>query len=446
MTGRRLVHGILLFFVVGVAFILGVYLRLRVTPRQAGIDPQAHIDPNKRYTLSLWDFDRPWPDNSSGYRAALEKVLDRFKEQFPNAEVKVELLSWNEGEEQVAAALREGNPPDVLSSGPIVRSDWGPLLVPCGPYLSPEELEEYMEVARAGASRSGELIAWPRWLEPALWAANSKLLAAAGVPVAEIQAQGWSWEAFGRAAGEVHKLPGVPYFFTSFDLFAFWQELGRGEVPPEPGGRASPWAPERVRRAAERAVIFWAQGTVPHSLGRGDYAGLEDFFTGRAAVFGPVKPWFLRAAYERAKRIERGSLEAGAAPPFAVVLLPPAGLETGEGIPVTSENLYVFRKRRYQGDDHTRLAMELARHLSRASAELAAGLDLVPAYRPAQPAWRSAWKMGEGEVVLRWLKHGVPAPLPAELAEARARLEPSLQKFWAGELSPAELADRVRVK
>jgi hypothetical protein len=90
--------------------------------------------------------------------------------------------------------------------------------------------------------------------------------------------------------------------------------------------------------------------------------------------------------------------------------------------------------------------MELARHLSRASAELAAGLDLVPAYRPAQPAWRSAWKMGEGEVVLRWLKHGVPVPLPAELAEARARLEPFLQKFWAGELSPAELADRVRVK
>lgn len=446
VAGRRLVHGILLFFAIGVAFALGVYLRLKVTPRYAGIDPRAEIDPGKRYTLTLWDFDRPWPDAAGGYRAALEKALDGFKQRFPNTVVKVELLPWDGGEERVAAALKEGNPPDVLSSGPVLRSDWGPLLVPCGPYLAAEELQDYPEVARAGASRGGGLIAWPRWLEPSFWAANEELLAAAGVPVAEIQAEGWSWETFARAAEEVHKLAGQPYLFTSFDLFTLWQEVGRGGVTPELGKTSSPWAPERVQRAAERAWAFWKQAAVPRSLGRGDYAGLEDFFTGRAAVFGPVKPWFLRATYERTKRVERGSLEAGAARPFTVVLLPPAGLAAGEGIPVAAENLYVFRQRRYQGDDHTRLAMELARHLSRASAELAAELDLVPAYRPAQLTWLSVWKMGQGEVVLRWLEYGVPAPSAAEMAEARARLEPLLEKFWSGELSPAELADRAQVK
>jgi len=446
VAGRRLVHSILLFLAVGVALALGVYLRLKVTPHYTGIDPRAEIDPGKRYTLTLWDFERPWPDDAGGYRAALEKALAGFERRFPNAAVKVELLPWGEGDERVAAALKQGTPPDVLSSGPVFRSDWGPLLIPCGPYLAPEELEEYMEVALRGASKGGEFIAWPRWLEPALWAGNGELLAAAGVPVAEIQAEGWSWETFARAAGEVHKLAGEPYLFTSFDLFTLWQEVGRGGVTPELGKTSPPLAPERVRRAAERTAAFWEQAAVPRSLGKGDYAGLEDFFTGRAAVFGPVKPWFLRATYERTKRVERGSLEAGAAPPFAVVLLPPAGLGGREGVPVAWENLYVFRQRRYQGDDHTRLAMELARHLSRTSAELAAELDLVPAYRPAQLTWLSAWKMGQGEVVLRWLERGVPAPFPAEVAEARSRLEPLLKKFWAGELSAADLADRAQAK
>lgn len=436
MPGRRVGLNILVFFLLLGAFAAGVYLRLRFKPGPAGINPEAKIDPLKHYTLTFWDFDRPPAGGADLYRVELAAAVREFGRLYPNATVRVELLPWGEGEELLKEALRQGEPPDVLASGPLLGWEFGPLLVPCAPYLTAEELEGYSPVAREGAGRGGTLVVWPRWLSFPLWAGNAKLLAAAGVNPARIQAESWSWEEFTRAAEALKQLSGSPFLFTSYSLASLWRELGRGDLATP---NASPWAAKRVRAAAERAQAFWQQGAVPYRIGSDGYAGLEDFFTGRAAVFGPVEPWFLRAVAERRERVERGLLEPGA-PPFPVILLPPAGLNEGGVLPVWQENLLVFRQRRYRGDDHTRLAMELARHLSRTAGQLAARLDVVPAWRPAQEEWRQAWPFAQGDVVLTWLERGAPAGDPAAEEQARARLEPLLQKFWEGGLSPGELA------
>lgn len=444
--GRRLGLNFLLFLLLLSAFAGGVWLRLSFVPAPSRINPQAEIDPGKHYTLTLWDFERPLGSEGASYQAELNAALESFRTRYPNATVTIELLPWSEeeGAERLATALKQGAPPDVLATGPLTGGAWGPLVVPCGPYLAPGEADEYLVPGWTGGTGKGGLVAWPRWLEPACWAGNKALLAAAGVPVEAIQATGWNWEELGQAAARVRALPGGPALFTSFDLVSLWGELGRGSAAASASG--SPWSPENVRAAAERAAALWENGAVPRSIGREGYSALDDFFTGQVAVLGPVHPWFFRAAAERAERVIRGGLEPGAARPFPLALLPPPGRGESGVVVRRAEQIYVFRQRRYQGDDHTRLAMELARHLSRSSARLAARLDLVPTYRPAQAEWAKEWAVGEGKVLLTQLERGTAlaeVETEAAAAERRARLAPLLQRFWKGELSPGELAAQI---
>ncbi|HHY91712.1 MAG TPA: carbohydrate ABC transporter substrate-binding protein [Firmicutes bacterium] len=443
--GRRLGINLVLFLVLVLAFAGGVWLRLHFVPAPGRINPQAEIDPARPYRLVLWDFERPLGGAGPSYRAELTQVVEAFRERHPNVTVTIELLPWSEeeGERRLAAALKEGAPPDVLATGPLPASDWGPLVVACESYLVAEEKEGYIWPGRVDAPEGSGRVAWPRWLEPLCWAGNEELLTAAGVPAATLQAQGWNWEEFARLAERVQALPGEPALFTSFNLVTLWGELGRDDVPGAAG--KPPWTAESVQRAAERAARLWESAAIPRRIGQAGYSALEDFFNGRVALCGPVRPWFFRAAHERTERVRHGNLDPGEARPFPLVLLPSPGSLPGGMRVVQAEQLYVFRQRRYQGDDHTRAAMELARHLTRSSARLAARLDVVPACRAAQQAWVEEWEVGDGSTLVKWLEQGaVPAEGGAAAAEREARLAPLLHRFWEGGLTAAGLAQEYR--
>ena len=432
MAGRRL-WNIALVLLLVLSFLFGIYLRWTLQPGPVGINPQARIDPSKHYTLTLWDFARPFPGNDS-YQEALEATLEDFYRRFPNVTVHIELLDWGEGAERIAAALRQGEPPDVLGTGPLVELEFGPLQVPWTPYAQEGELESYAGPALGGVRVGSELVAWPRWVTLPLWAGNEDLLAAAGIGLSEIQAAGWTWPEFIRAAHRLQEHSAGTLLFSSWDLVSLWGEIRRDVTYK---------GEEGLEEAAQRALLLRDVGGVPHRVGLKGYSGLEDFFGGRIAMFGPVEPWFLRAVRERSERVQRGTLLPVGLPPFSVALIPPPGVGEGEPLPLTQEVLVVFRQRRYRGDDQTRLAMELARYLSQNAAHLGAGLDLIPAYTPVAKNWCQEWDVGDGRLLLNWLQYSEPLRDSPQAGE-REELANLLADFWAGYISAADLAAEVK--
>jgi len=92
----------------------------------------------------------------------------QFKEQHPNADIKVELLDWQSGTSKIDIALSAGSPPDLVytlnSFGGVSRYAKLGALEPIDSFLTQEDWDDYSD-AVVGAMKYGDgTYLWP-WLK-----------------------------------------------------------------------------------------------------------------------------------------------------------------------------------------------------------------------------------------------------------------------------------------
>lgn len=359
------------------------------------LDLSTEINPHKKYTLVLWDFDRPLGSDYS-YKEELDKEIREFNKAYPNIAVKLELFSWDEKEEVAATIKKREGLPDVLATGPLVDLSFARDLFLSAEHLTIEEQANYVSLAWNDGIKDNDIAIWPRYLAPQLYLANEKLLQAAGVTGQQLKNEGLTWDALLSVGDVLSQLPSQPFVLVSFNyqgLLAAVASLGQVDDMPNLVAEAEIAGAIRLKQLQEK-------GYLPSPLSEESYSGIQDFFTGRAALLAPAEPWLLRTVIERSERVQRGLLEPGDATPFPVTLVAPKFLPD-LNLPVRVEGLVVQRRR---AADETRAAVELARHLSK-SGSLAAKLDLLPAWRPAQDAWSKAWSWGNEATLLSVLEY-----------------------------------------
>lgn len=371
-----------------------------ILPSNKQFDFSNQINPDKKYTVLLWDFDRPLPAGAS-YREELQREIQAFNKSYPNIRVELRLFRWDQEEEVIAAIKRRQDLPDVLATGPLTDLAFADEILLSDSYLAPEDKREYVPLALASIALGPDIAVWPRYLAPQLYLANRDYLQAAGLATETRQQEGLAWEDFLALGEKLYQLPQQPFVLASFDYQGLLAAVAPRQLD-KVGESLISWpasvAPEAVKRVQE----LYQRGYLPPTVCQEGYLGLQDFFSGRAALLTPAEPWLLRMVSERTDRLQRGLLAYEDAKSFPVVLVPPR-LTPTSGLPVRTEGLVVFKRR---AADEIKAAAMVASYLSK-SGTLPAQLDLLPAYRPAQEAWSQAWRWGNESVLLTILEHPI---------------------------------------
>ncbi|MCL6580886.1 MAG: extracellular solute-binding protein [Firmicutes bacterium] len=364
-----------------------------------GLDPTAPVDPDRRYHLVVWDYRLPFTSPSgTPFSTATEEAIRRFTDRYPNVTVDLHLLDLDDGPSELAQALVAGYPPDVYCSPYGTPAVGSSLQVPVGLYLDASSWADYHPVAWQAVKVEGTVWAWPRWLLLWPWLGNRDLLEKAGYDPEQVSEVGWTREeltALGRRLAQVGTggartlaIPSPTVLLRDI-LFTPCLASASGGSPadwwagPEPAA-AVEWL-DGLRESGQ--LLLGDKGTSPRVI--------EAFAEGRAAVLVPPSPWAALFLLEPVKRPAAWQfrLPSRAGRP-ELVLVPPPQDPAGTGrslVWVSAATVAVFRHARYKGDDNTRLAVELARELTRGYRVWLRDQPLcVPARAGEVESWRAS--------------------------------------------------------
>ncbi|MGE5585527.1 MAG: ABC transporter substrate-binding protein [Bacillota bacterium] len=422
------------------------------------VHPWVRIDPTKPYTLRVWSTRWPLFRDGYGYDDLIDGAADDFRKLYPNVEVEYVLLRLDEIGPAIADAVANTTPPDICVAPfdpSLVESG---LVVPLDAFVRGEEAgdaaaDAFEPRALQSLVLNGHIWAWPAWSSVRSWAGNAQLLRQAGVDVERVMTHGWSYEDVltlvryvgARQAGaeDRHRAYALVLDAASVEVLdSLMRAAGRGlAVAPDDGNLAWQGAPlASVLSFLEQAR---EEGAFPRPVPQMGERMLELFWTGRAAVIGPVGPGFARHVRERQERMAEGKLPY-ASRDVETVLLPvphPPGGATHPCVSVTSA--MVFRQPGRGGEDAARLAVEFARLLARKEAVwLSREMCVVPAHLADRE--KVLGMIGPDGASERFLIAAAAsgtacrhrsAELARREAEVRKRaIAPALAAFWKGDL------------
>lgn len=391
----------------------GAGLRRPWTRQPKGLDPKAPIDPARQYHLVVWDYRLPFTSPSGArFSEASAQAIRRFEARYPNVTVDLVMLDPGDGPAKFAQALAAGYPPDVYCSPFGLPALGSSFQIPVGLYLDYDTWARYHPVAWQTVKVNGTVWAFPRWIMFWPWLGNRDILTEAGVDPGQVSTAGWTREEFAAAAARLVKSSdrwGAPVALAATSPAVAVRDL---LFPGLLAGEAAPAADSYWLGSEPGAVAFWLSELrrmeALNQDGTGNNPGVIDsFIHGRAAVLASPSPWATLFILEPTPRPQpwQFSLPDRTRPP-AVLVPPPHGPGQPSIVWVSPATVAVFRQARYKGDDHTRLAVELARELSTGTRPwLRDQVLCVPATFSELAAWKvRATRFGDiGAFVLRSL-------------------------------------------
>lgn len=391
------------------------------------IRPHAPLDPERTYRLVLWEENVVLSGAGTTYRDFLEDRIKAFRETYPNVTIDLQLLPPGEAVNRLEGALASGQPPDVYGSLSPRLFD-RTYQIPVDPFLPRSRGDEpfFLPSAWTALTTEGHVWGWPRWIRFTTWAARRSLLARTGLDVERAAHEGWTFQQALESLAAVGdgRLPGLLVHPQEPELFrSLMMAGGHGQMLQE-GSLA--WSPEALAEVAAFLLAARNQAHMPRNLGMAARERVARFLQGRAGVITPVRP-------ELAAHLLR------TIPGEELVLLPPPRPEASPfHVPADVAAYLVFRQSPYQGDDQTRLAMELARFLIQSKdAWVSAQFPAVPALAGDHPIWRSEapWPEGTSQALLQWAEVAVTPSLDPDEAAVSLQMDdqvlaPRLATLW----------------
>lgn len=444
-----------------VLFILGCPGDLWRPDRTGGkdelrIDPTAALDSAKEYRLVFWDYRLPVvTEDGSGYEELVAEAIAAFQTLYPNVTIEYRLLSVIDGRAELEKALAAGTPPDVYGGRHEPAIIDSVLQVPAGLYFDEATRAEYAPAALAGVSAANEIQAWPRWISPRCWTGNGSLLAAAGVDVASVTGNGWTWGEFEQAAVQLPAAgsKNYPLLLNDAGLTMFEDVLLNSAA-----AQAAIKGEERIWNGAALGDTFARIDTLRQKqiLPAGTNMQsmlLTAYGDGKVMAAGGLGMWLLGKERERQQRRAQGLLPAaGENETFATVLLPIPHDEGAENLlPIDVGSVTVFRQSAYRGDDCTRAAAEFAAFISRElERTIADHLFFVPARLRIAEAWLADAPLSyvNRRICRQALQNGF-AWQAGEIGRCRpdeaalSQIGGICTEFWSGKISASDAAAAV---
>ena len=434
------------------------------------VHPWVKIDPTKQYTLKIWSTRWPMFRDGYGYDDQIEEVIDKIQADYRNVDVEYVLLPLDEVGRAIAEAVENATPPNICIA-PFDPSlvDSG-LVVPINMFMCDEPRDDIkatpatdFELSSLQAVSAGNrLWAWPSWIAVKSWAGNAAILREVGIDVERVMLYGWSYEDILTMIETLRaREAGVPEQYMTYGLVldttathvldTLMEATGRGLVLSEDGDLM--WQGEAIRSSLSFLQDVNAMNGFPEPIHMMTERMLELFWTGRAAVIGPVGPGFLRHVRERQDRITAGGVFSGKET-VEPVLLPVPHPTGGMSSPcITVHAAAVLTYPGTGGEDTAYLAVRLSEALARKEALWLAGeLPVVPARTKDRQHGFDLATRPDG-ASRRFLLGAASSGrmyrnLSSEMKEKEKLLReqvisPMMDQFWRGALSPDEFKQRL---
>lgn len=402
--------------------------------------------------LKLWTF----PVDQL-YEEELPLLVKQFEEMNPGVKIEYEIIPWAEGQQKFDVAINAGSPPDVFWGANDAKYIKTGLQIPLEDWLTADELADYEQNSLEDMRIDGKIYSLP--LYTLIWTlgGNQELLEEAGIDWISIQEQGWTFEEFAEITAKLTKelpdgrtqygfiMPGYNDELLEFVLLGsgVYQMIG-------PDGNLL-WTKKALTEAYTYIRELLDAGTLPREIaGMSAIKRWELFNSWDTAIFGRGIPYFESMSITRNQDIADGKI---AGKPISYISLPiPHKSGVREVSYGASQGYAAFRQKRYQGDDHTALAVQLAKFLTGEYAgKTSVNLGYLPASLSARG--RSAHLMADlnprnvafTERQLTMTHSQYQEQISADLDAKRARIRvevsvPIYQAFIAYELTPEQAA------
>ncbi len=393
----------------------------------------------------------------NSYEEDLQDLIKDIEKDNPKIKVKYEILSWEEGAKKFDIALNAGDPPDVFFSTMQPKYINTGLAIPIEDYLDQSDFDDLEPFSVDNFSLDGKLWAVSQWIALHSWGGNRAVLESAGVDIAKIQKDGWTWEEFyaisSKFTGQKTK--------DGKELFGF---LTQGKSPETFGhlmrnngilrslspDKTFNWGGEKALETLTFLKKLMDDGIMPKETAGIDEQKMIDMFNdGQAAIFGRTGPYQVSANDLRNKEIDEGKIDAEK---IDLVLLPfPHHKDEKEVATGGGGAMWLFKQKNYKGDEHTENAAKVLKYLTGTKSSITAATQFIP------PARKSGQEMyadmlqfdtDNGKFIQRTLGYVVLSPrLSPEVAQIDGQIdkdgvEPKFQGFLAGELTPEEAVEQ----
>ena len=305
-------------------------------------------------------------------------MAEEYNRTHPNVEVRLDIAPWSaETWAGLSTGLAAGSPPDIMrvSIGGAAGAGalQSPLLVDVKPYLSEAEIADYGPDVLAPGDIDGKYVVWPQDRD---WGtcivANGEALAEAGIDVAKIQAEGWTFDQFREVAKKLTSGDRYGFGFSAgYATGAFLELVWRAGIPDGTanmggyfwGNKFTMTGPDAVQAAGLLHDMIYVDKSVPKEV-----TGLQEhmplLWSGKLAMInyyhgavGEIR------AYNAS--IDSGEVK-GEKANFNVVLLPwPYDPDNGANVNIArTTGLAVFKQDPYRGDAHMENVIEFTRFLT----------------------------------------------------------------------------------
>lgn len=377
------------------------------------IDPDAALDPQRTYIIEYWDVELPQALDPHGkYRPVVEKAVAEYCTANPGIDVRLRWLQWTEAEEELARVLRDGNPPDIFADWQGIARWDHVLQIPASTWLNKEYLTE---AGKNMSAHEGKIWAWPLMYWPLGLLA---MASSTGISAEDLEAaisSPWDWPQFVQWLQSTGLQLVVNDWESEFTAQALVASTGCGW---------GQWGGQELHQVFAGLELAARGGLVAKGRNTQILQG-EDVIGG----VSPALMFWLKENY----------------PDDQVLLLPLPAAGPTRYLPITGANLLQFRQLNYKGDDHGRAAAMVAEFLAREQGSHLAGL------LGAASPWGGSQQESQGfpswySTLLREASTlGVPSRRVDKAGvrkeqESRMHTAVLLAQFWAGEISPEELA------
>lgn len=367
----------------------------------------------RKHTVIFWQFSP---------LTAIGPVLDRFHQEHPDIEVRVEQLTWQSGREKIVAAIAAGHPPDLCEIG----STFLPGLVADSTLIALDDSIADLKPRLRGwetVRYKGQTYAIPWMLGTRALFMNGDLMRRAGLDAQHPPA---TWAEFARA---VRLVDGVDPEGKGFGMNSGEREVLFKKFMPFAWGNGGNILDSTLTRSVVaspqniEALRFYLSLKPSSLLDRQEM--LDAAFANGRLGFTISGPWLLRKLPETAPHLF-----------FEVSLMPRPAVDKGKPASFAgAEVLGVFRGSREKGP-----ALTLARFLVREENAMPLYVETGNAFPAAVAAERDSYFLSHprDRVFVEQLRTAVAPPLHPRWVEIEEILNAELEQAIYGRKSPEE--------
>lgn len=446
MNKKWLTIGIIIIFIfltVGITYYYWTVTRIETR----NYNPEIVINPQKQYTIEVWDFKNPHIYISEAMQVEVwKKITDEFRAAYPNIQVDVKLLEEEEYLEAIEKGIRNNKMADIVIDWlgtPFIDLN---MQMPVHKYHSLTE-EEYLKGTIEYVTYKDGIVAYPLIAIPNLLIGNQEILDEY-VNVIEIAVEGWSLEHF---IDTITKMKDIcQYPVSVFDY--------KGSFTPNllvQGGVESIIEDKKFSWYGHTLVSWFMQVDKLKNQGliNGNKMWLRDFWQGDIGLLAGAQTWVVTETANRNQALSEGKIrDAASTKQIKTILLPyPYYAEHGNNYGMEQVSAVPFSQRQYKGEDHSKAVMEF---LAFMGPNYSLGFSNIPGFIPASNTVTKQWSEQNGldpyssrsiqlsAINGRPIKSRYFRDLHRE-EQALEKVQPILDDYWLGNIQLQEFIQRM---